>query len=64
MFAMVVDRLLDKVRDECPWTMKFTDDIVIFSESMERVEESLEWWKYALERRVIIVNRSNTEYMC
>ena len=56
--------MLDMVREECPWTMKFTDDIVIFSESMEHVEESLEWWKYALERRVIIVNRSNTEYMC
>ena len=32
-------------------TIMFADDIVICSESKERVEEKLESWRYALERR-------------
>ena len=28
------------------------------------MEEKLESWRYALERRGIKVNRRNTEYMC
>ncbi|KAJ8375265.1 hypothetical protein SKAU_G00058450 [Synaphobranchus kaupii] len=64
LFAMVMDRLTDKVRQESPWTMMFADDIVICSESREQVEESLEKWRYALERRGMKVSRSKTEYMC
>ena len=39
LFAMVMDRMTDEVREEAPWTMMFPDDIVICSESKERVEE-------------------------
>nr|XP_033493144.1 uncharacterized protein LOC117263658 [Epinephelus lanceolatus] len=63
-FAMVMDRLTDEVRQECPWTMMFADDIVICSESREQVEENLERWRNALERRRMKVNHSKTEYMC
>ena len=49
LFAMLMDRLIDEVRQECPWTMMFTDDIVICSESREHVEENLEM--FSLERR-------------
>ena len=41
----------------------FADDIVICTESKERVEEKLESWRYALERREMKVNRRKTEYM-
>ena len=34
LFAMVTDN----IREEAPWTMMFADDIVICSESKERVE--------------------------
>ena len=44
---MVMDRLTDEVRQESPWTMMFTDAIVICSESREQVEEKLERWRYA-----------------
>ena len=44
--------------------MMFADDIVICSESKNRVEEKLESWRYALERRGMKVNRRKTEYMC
>ncbi|KAK3521896.1 hypothetical protein QTP70_019005 [Hemibagrus guttatus] len=64
LFAMVMDQLSEEVRQESPWTMMFADDIVICSESREQVEESLERWRFALERRGMKISRSKTEYMC
>ena len=64
LFAMVMDRLTDEVRQESSWNMMFADDIVICSESKEQVERSLERWRYALERRGMKVSRSKTEYLC
>ncbi|KAK3564090.1 hypothetical protein QTP86_007546 [Hemibagrus guttatus] len=61
---MVMDQLSEEVRQESPWTMMFADDIVIYSESREKVEENLERWRFALERRGLKVSRSKTEYMC
>ncbi|KAK3564719.1 hypothetical protein QTP86_024874, partial [Hemibagrus guttatus] len=51
LFAIVMDQLSKEVRQESPWTMMFEDDIVICSESREQVEENLERWRFALERR-------------
>ena len=45
---MVMDKLMDDIRQESLWTMMFADDIVICSESWEQVEESLKRWRYAL----------------
>ena len=64
LFAVIMDRLMDEVRREPPWTMLFADDIVICEETREEVEQRLEAWKYALERREMKVNRSKTEYLC
>ncbi|MCJ8739195.1 hypothetical protein PDJAM_G00044620 [Pangasius djambal] len=57
-------QLSEEVRQESPCTMMFADDIVICSESREQVEENLERWRFALERRGVKVSRSKTEYMC
>ncbi|KAK3540940.1 hypothetical protein QTP86_006406 [Hemibagrus guttatus] len=64
LFAIVMDQLSEEVRQESFWTTMFTDDIVICSESREQVEEYLERWRFALERRGMKVSRSKTEYMC
>ncbi|KAK3508801.1 hypothetical protein QTP70_008020 [Hemibagrus guttatus] len=64
LFAIVLDQLSEEVRQESPWTMMFADDIVICSESREQVEENLERWRFALERRGMKVSGSKTEYMC
>ena len=64
LFAVVMDRITDDIREEAPWTMMFADDIVICSESKEWLERKLESWRYALERRGMKVNRRKTEYMC
>ncbi|MCJ8736297.1 hypothetical protein PDJAM_G00257340 [Pangasius djambal] len=63
LFAMVMDQLSEEVRQESPYTMMFADDIVICSESREQVEENLERWRFALQRRGMKVSRSKTEYM-
>ncbi|MCJ8747587.1 hypothetical protein PDJAM_G00155240 [Pangasius djambal] len=63
LLAMVMDQLSEEVRQESPCTMMFADDIVICSESREQVEENLERWRFALERRGMKVSRSKTEYM-
>ncbi|KAK3571029.1 hypothetical protein QTP86_001280 [Hemibagrus guttatus] len=56
LFAIVMDQLSEEVRQESPWTMMFADDIVICSESREQVEENLERWRFALERRGLKVS--------
>ena len=65
LFAVIMDRLTDKVRRKSPWTMMFADDIVIYKETREEVERRLKSWKYALERRGMkAISRSKTEYLC
>ena len=59
-----MDRLTDEVRIELPWMMLFADDIVICKETREEVEQRLESWRYALERRGMKVSRSKTKYLC
>ena len=63
LFAMVMDRMTDEIREEAPWTIMFADDIVNCSESKKHVEKT-ESWRYSLERRGMKVNRRKAEYMC
>ena len=64
LFAVIMDRLTDEVRREPPLVMLFADDIVICEETREEVEQRLESWKYALERREMKASRSKTKYLC
>ena len=62
LFAAVMDRLTDEVRQESPWTMLFAYDmaaivnvvvvvvVVVCRGSREQVEETLDRWRYALGR--------------
>lgn len=45
-------------------TVRFADNIVISCESSKQVEENLERWGYALERRELKVSHSKNEQMC
>ncbi|KAK3557289.1 hypothetical protein QTP70_026689, partial [Hemibagrus guttatus] len=64
LFAIVMDQLSEEVRQESPWTMMFADDIVICSESREKVEENLERWRFVLERRGMKVSRIQSNGEC
>ena len=44
--------------------MLFADDILICKETREEVEQRLDSWRYALERRGMKVSRSKTKYLC
>ncbi|KAK3513844.1 hypothetical protein QTP70_028833 [Hemibagrus guttatus] len=43
---MLMDQLSEEVRQESPWTMMFSDDIVICSESREQVKKKVQEFKY------------------
>nr|XP_027234764.1 uncharacterized protein LOC113826085 [Penaeus vannamei] len=44
--------------------MMFADDVVLCAREKRQLEEDLEQWRYALERRGMKISRSKTEYMC
>nr|XP_027213635.1 uncharacterized protein LOC113806671 [Penaeus vannamei] len=44
--------------------VEFADDFVLCVWSREEVEEELERWRYALERKGMEVSRSKTDYVC
>ena len=50
LFRVIMDRLTDEVRRESPWTMLFTDNIVICEETRKEMDRRLESWRYALRK--------------
>lgn len=55
---MVMSRLTEEVRQESPWTLMFTDGTVIYTESKDRVGESVKRLRYPTKRRRMKVSRS------
>lgn len=51
LFAMVMYRLTNEVKQESQWTIMLTDDTVICGESREQVIKSPDRCRYALEKR-------------
>ena len=51
LFAVIMDRLMDKVRREPPWMMLFADDIVICKETREEVEQRLDLLEVCIGKR-------------
>ena len=70
LFAVVMDRLTDEVRQESPRTMFFADDTVVVVVVVVaccccccmQVEETLDRWRYTLGRGLKII-RVKTEYI-
>ena len=48
---------------DTPWDMLFADDIVLSRQNHRELEDDLEIWRNALERRGLKVSRSKTEYL-
>ena len=63
VFSVIMNRLTDKVKREPLRTMQLADDIVIYEETREEVEQRLECWRYALAKRVMKVSRSKNKYL-
>ena len=56
-------KLTEEIRTKSPWDMMFADDIVLCREDRRQLQEVLEIWRNALEKRGLKVSRSKTEYM-
>ena len=63
LFAIVMDKLTEEIRTESPWDMMFADDIMLCREDRRQLQDVLEVWRNALEKRGLKVSRSKTEYM-
>ena len=63
LFAIIIDRLTEDIRRDAPSDMLFADDIVLSRQNHRELEEDLEIWRNALERRGLKVSRSKTEYL-
>ena len=63
LFAIIIDRLTEDIRKDAPWDMLFADDIVLSRQNHGELEEDLDIWRNALERRSLKVSRSKTEYL-
>ena len=51
LFAIIIDRLTEDIKKDAPWDMLFADDIVLCRQNHREIEEDLEIWRNALERR-------------
>ena len=54
---------MDEVRRESPRDIMYEDDVTLCSDSRREVEERLEMWTGALERRGMKVSRKKTGYL-
>ena len=63
LFAIIIDRLTKDIKKDAPWDMLFADDIVLSRQNHRELEEDLEIWRNALERRGLKVSRSKTKYL-
>ena len=61
--SIVMDKLTKEIRKDAPWDMLFANDIVLSRQNHRDLEDDLEIWKNALERRGLKAIRSKTEYL-
>ena len=61
LFAIIKDKLTGDIRKGSPWDMLFAGDIVLSRQNHRELEDDLETWINALERRDLKVSRSKTE---
>ena len=54
---------MEDIRKNAPWEMLFVDDIVLSRQNPRELEDDLEIWRNALERRGLKVSWSQTEYL-
>ena len=63
LFAIIIDKLTEDIRKDAPWNMLFADDTVLSRQNHRELEDDLEIWRNALERRGLKVSGSKTEYL-
>ena len=60
--AIIMDKLTEDIRKDAPWDLLFADDIVLSKKNHRELENALEVWRNALERRGLKVSQSKIDY--
>ena len=63
LFNIVFGELTEAVRENPPWCILYTDDVVILARRKNALQAKLERWRETLESRGLKISRSKTEYM-
>ena len=63
LFAIIMGKLTKDIRKDVPRDMLFADDTLLSRKNHRKLEDNLENWRNALERRSLKVSRSTTEYL-
>ena len=63
LFAINLDKLMEDIRRDAPWDMLLADDIVRSRQNFRELEDDLEIWRNALEKRGLKMSWSKTEYL-
>ena len=63
LFAIIMSKLTEDIGKDAPWHMLSADDIVLSRKNYRELEDDLEIWRNALERRGLKMSRSKTEYL-
>ena len=63
LFNVVMEEATKECHRGVPWDMLYADDLIITGESKEDVEEQLQNWKRALERRGLKINVGKTKIL-
>ena len=63
LFALIMDELTSRIKEEVPWCILFADDIVSVDESRDGVNAKVERWRDALESKGFKRSYKKTEYM-
>ena len=61
LFVIIMDKLTEDIRKDAPWVMLFADDIVLSRQNYRELEDDMEIWRNAPEKRGLKVSRSKTE---
>ena len=62
-FAIIRDKMMEDIWKDATWDVLFADDIVLFRKNHRELEDNLEIWRNALNRKGLKVSRSKTEYL-
>ena len=58
-----MDKLTEDIRKDAPWDMLFADDIVLSRQTCSELEDDLEMWRNAQDRRGLKVSPSKTKFL-
>ena len=58
LLIIIMDALAEEARTKPPWAMLFSDELVLVSQTVEKVEEDMERWTAVIENKELRINRS------